>query len=150
MHNVRTFTNWCFIVYFKPTCNVRTYANLTWDISFIPIQGSLFSLIDDSSNQIACFVWSQNLDPRDVYKRDHSSVDTRISLFSNKKPRSSIRCLPAIWPCVSPVKNKFDLVKKASSAMAASVGNTAPAIRACRRQITATLLKPVRLLTGAA
>ena len=87
---------------------------------------------------MVCFVQSQNLDPGDVYKRDHLIVDTHISLFSNSnkciQPRSTLRCLRSSLRCVFPVRNQFDPVKKASSVMAASVGSTIPALRAYHSQ----------------
>ena len=94
----------------------------------------------------------KNLDPGDMYERDHSIVDTHISLFSNSnkciKPRSTFRCLRSSLRCVFLVSNQFDPVKNASSAMAACVGSTALAIRAYHSPNTETQLKPVHLLTG--
>lgn len=100
---------------------------------------------------MACFVKRQNLDPGNVYKRDHSIVGTRITLFSNSnksiKARSTLRCLRSSLGCVFLVSNQFDPVKKASSVMAAYVGSTAPAIRAYHSPNTETQLKLVHLST---
>ena len=94
----------------------------------------------------------KNLDPRDVYKRDHSIVDTHISLLSNSnkciKPRSMFQCLRSSLRCVFLVTNQFDPAKKASSVMAASVSSTALAIWAYHSPNTETQLKPVHLSTG--
>ena len=38
---------------------------------------------------MACFVRSQNLDPGDVYKSDHSILDNRICLFSHSTTESN-------------------------------------------------------------
>ena len=151
---MRTFTNWCFFVCFKPTGNVQTYVNLRCDISLIHQHFSancFFKLIIPPIKWRVLFE-VKNLDPRDVYKRDHSIVDTHISLLSNSnkciKPRSMFQCLRSSLRCVFLVTNQFDPAKKASSVMAASVSSTALAIWAYHSPNTETQLKPVHLSTG--
>ena len=42
---------------------------------------------------MACFVWSQNLHPGDVYKRDHSIIGTLLAYSTNLTSESNCNVL---------------------------------------------------------
>ena len=103
--------------------------------------------INCSPNQIARFLRSWIFDPGPVYKRTTLFWVTHISLISHQPHQAFKNSSRHLWSAFF-ANDKFDPVKKVSSAMVASAGNTVPARQAYPSPLTEAQLKPVLRSTG--
>ena len=118
---------------------------------------SIVCQINDSSNPIACFIRNENFDPKEAYKR--GTLLRAYSYQLNQQPRQvkvkssspirSFRAIPLCRPSVFLANSQSEPVKKVSSVMVVSVGNTASVAPEYASLIIAMQSKTVLQLTGA-